>query len=86
MLRIDAIGSYVPEEFRTLVNKSENTLTEENFCTIKIFYKQRIFQHVIHLEKGFEGQPRQNYLVALAHLVEEVPIELPFMHLEGVSR
>ncbi|XP_043268206.1 MMS19 nucleotide excision repair protein [Venturia canescens] len=82
ILRLDS--SYAPQEFRTLVKRSESSITEENFCVIRIFYKQRIFQNVIESNRLFEAESRQNYLVALAYLVEEVPTELLFMHLQAL--
>ena len=85
ILRLEPIGSCIPEEFKSLVDKNEGTLTEENFCTIKIFYKQRIFQNLIQLNNDFNTKARQNYLRALAYVVEEVPIDLPIRHLERVS-
>lgn len=57
---------------------------EENFCKIKIFYKQRVFEHLIRRNHEFENLSRQNYLTALVGLLEEVPMDLLFMHLKKV--
>ncbi|XP_015600942.1 MMS19 nucleotide excision repair protein homolog isoform X2 [Cephus cinctus] len=81
MLRNDRVGYDAALAFTSLADKSEDTLTEENFCNIKIFYKQRIFQNVIQLNSTFDSESRQNYLIAITHLLQEVPHELLFMHL-----
>ncbi|XP_076241898.1 MMS19 nucleotide excision repair protein [Calliopsis andreniformis] len=77
----DQVGQYVAQEYNILTNKQEDALTEDNFCNIRIFYRQRVFEHLIQKNLDFEGLSRQNYLTALIHLLEEVPMELLFMHL-----
>ncbi|XP_066598678.1 MMS19 nucleotide excision repair protein [Prorops nasuta] len=75
------VGQYVAQAFKILVAQHEETLTKENFCNIKIFYKQRIFQHFIKESSQFQNDSRQNYLYAFAYLLEEVPIKLLYTHL-----
>lgn len=59
-------------------------MIEENFCNVKILYKQRVFEHLIKKNFEFENISRQNYLSALVQLLEEVPVELFFMYLSKV--
>ncbi|XP_054016831.1 MMS19 nucleotide excision repair protein homolog [Hylaeus anthracinus] len=77
----DQVGQHIAQEYKLLTNKHEDVLVEENFCNIKIFYKQRVFEHLIKKNYEFENLSRQNYLTALVHLLEEVPMDLLFMHL-----
>lgn len=85
MLKHNEVGEYVAQEYKTLTCKMEDTLTSENFCNIKIFYKQRIFQHLLQQNNSFFNNSRQNYLIALTYLIEEMPTELLYMHLSEVS-
>lgn len=84
MLKNEDIGEFAGEQFKSLVDRNERTLTEENSCTVKIFYKQRVFQNVIRWNGMFEEGARQNYLIALSHLVEESPVELLSVQLAKV--
>lgn len=72
------------QKYAILTSRQENVLVEENFCNIKIFFKQRAFEHLINKNSEFEDSSRQNYLTALMHLLEEVPMELLIMHLTKV--
>ncbi|XP_031843171.2 MMS19 nucleotide excision repair protein isoform X1 [Nomia melanderi] len=81
LFKHDQVGQQVAQEYKTLTSKQEDTLVQENFCTIRIFYKQRVFEHLIKNNHEFEDSSRQRYLTALVHLLEEVPVELLFMHL-----
>ncbi|XP_076759252.1 MMS19 nucleotide excision repair protein isoform X1 [Xylocopa sonorina] len=80
-LKHDQVGKQVAQEYKILTNRHEDSLIEENFCNVKIFYKQRIFEHLIKKNSEFENGSRQNYLTALIQLLEEVPMELLLMHL-----
>ncbi|XP_015513886.2 MMS19 nucleotide excision repair protein homolog [Neodiprion lecontei] len=82
LLKDMEMGHNVANGFKTLSDRFEDTVTEENFCNVKLFYKQRIFQNVIQKNNDFDAQSRENYLMALTHLIEEVPMELLLMHLE----
>ncbi|XP_011297077.1 MMS19 nucleotide excision repair protein homolog [Fopius arisanus] len=84
MLKNETVGAFVGEQFRVLVERGESTLTVENQCTVKIFYKQRIFQNIIQQNSVFEGAARENYLIALSHLVEEIPVELMALNLSKI--
>ncbi|XP_043266247.1 MMS19 nucleotide excision repair protein [Colletes gigas] len=77
----DQVGQHTAQEYKILTNKLEDVLVEENFCKIKIFYKQRVFEHLIRKNHEFENLSRQNYLTALVYLLEEVPMDLLLMHL-----
>nr|XP_012153539.1 PREDICTED: MMS19 nucleotide excision repair protein homolog isoform X2 [Megachile rotundata] len=81
ILKHEHIGQYVAQEYTILTSKQENVLVEENFCNIKILFKQRVFEHLINKNLEFEDSSRQNYLTALVLLLEEIPVELLFMHL-----
>ncbi|XP_026674112.1 MMS19 nucleotide excision repair protein homolog isoform X2 [Ceratina calcarata] len=81
ILRHDQVGQYVGTEYKILTSRHEDTLVAENFCNIAIFYKQRVFEHLIRKKSEFENSSKQNYLTALVELLEEVPIELLLMHL-----
>lgn len=80
------MGQFVSEQYQILVNKYEDTLIVENFCNVKIFYKQRIFEYLLRQTiTSFTSSNRQNYLIALVHLLEQMPEELLFLHLTEVS-
>lgn len=85
MLKHNEIGEYVAQEYKSLTCKMEDTLTSENFCNIKIFYRQRVFQHLLQQNNSFLNDSRQNFLIALTYLIEEMPTELLYMHLSEVS-
>ncbi|KOC63670.1 MMS19 nucleotide excision repair protein like protein [Habropoda laboriosa] len=77
----DQVGQYIAQEYKILTDRYEDALVNENFCNVKIFYKQRVFEHLIKKNSEFENTSRQNYLTALVQLLEEVSVELLFMHL-----
>lgn len=79
------MGQFLSEQYQILVSKYEDTLIEENFCNIKIFYKQRVFEYLLQQTISFTSSSRQNYLIALVHLLEQMPEELLFLHLTKVS-
>lgn len=79
------MGQFLSEQYQILVSKYEDTLIEENFCNIKIFYKQRVFEYLLQQTISFTSSSRQNYLIALVHLLEQMPEELLFLHLTEVS-
>ncbi|KZC14978.1 MMS19 nucleotide excision repair protein like protein, partial [Dufourea novaeangliae] len=81
LFKHDQVGQQIAQEYKCLTNKQEDVLVRENFCNIKIFYQQRVFEHLLKKNHLFEDSSRQNYLTALVHLLEEVPMELLFMHL-----
>ncbi|XP_029667958.1 MMS19 nucleotide excision repair protein homolog [Formica exsecta] len=80
----DEMGQFLSEQYQILVSKYEDTLIEENFCNIKIFYKQRVFEYLLQQTISFTNSSRQNYLIALVHLLEQMPEELLFLHLTGL--
>lgn len=65
------------------MNKNDDTLIEENFCHVKILYKQRIFENII--KECNESTSEYNYLKALIYTCEELPIELLSLYLTKVS-
>lgn len=79
------MGQFVSEQYQILVSKYEDTLIVENFCNVKIFYKQRVFEYLLRQTISFTSSSRQNYLIALVHLLEQMPEELLFLHLTEVS-
>ncbi|XP_023290256.1 MMS19 nucleotide excision repair protein homolog isoform X2 [Orussus abietinus] len=81
ILKHSKVGLDAAKEFQILTNRQEDSLTEENFCTIRIFFKQRIFQNLVQARHLFTSDSRENYLIAVTHLLEEVPTELLFMYL-----
>lgn len=85
LLTHDEMGQFVSERYQILVSKYEDTLIEENFCNIKIFYKQRVFEYLLRQTINFTRSSKQNYFVALVHLLEQMPEELLFLHLTEVS-
>ncbi|KAI4493219.1 hypothetical protein M0802_009507 [Mischocyttarus mexicanus] len=84
MLKHNEVGEYVAQEYKMLTCNVEDALTYENFCNIKMFYKQRIFQHLLKQNNNFVKNSRQNYLIALTYLIEEIPTELLYMHLSDL--
>ncbi|KAF7991361.1 hypothetical protein HCN44_002923 [Aphidius gifuensis] len=84
-LKMEDIGEYAGEKINILIDKNETTLSIDNHCNVKIFYKQRIFQNFLQQYQKFEEKnSRQNYLIALVHLIEEIPMELLLMHLSKI--
>ncbi|KAK1125132.1 hypothetical protein K0M31_006471 [Melipona bicolor] len=81
ILKHDQIGQHIAQEYKILTNRYEDSLVEENFCNIKIFYKQRVFEHLIKKNSEFKNTSRQNYLSAVVQLLEEIPSKLLFMYL-----
>lgn len=84
-LKMKDIGEYAGEKINILIDKNEATLITDNCCDIKIFYKQRIFQNFLQQYEQFKDDSTQNYLIALVHLVEEIPMELLLLHLSKVN-
>lgn len=84
MLKHDEIGEYAAQEYKILTCNMDDVLTYENFCNIKMFYKQRIFQHLLKQNNNFAKNSRQNYLIALTYLIEEIPTELLYIHLSDL--
>lgn len=83
-MKHDQIGQHIAQEYKILTNRHEDSLVEENFCNIKIFYKQRVFEHLIKKNSEFKNTSRQNYLSAVVQLLEEIPLKLLFMYLTKV--
>lgn len=81
LLSHDELGQFTGEQYQILVSKYEDILITENFCDVKIFYKQRVFEHLLRQNINFTKTMRQNYLIALVHLLEQIPEELLFLHL-----
>lgn len=73
----------VAKEFKILVQKTENALTENNHCYVKFLYKQRIFEHLLLQNQYFTS--RENYLIALMNILEEIPDEFLFLNLTKVN-
>ncbi|CAG5075487.1 Similar to mms19: MMS19 nucleotide excision repair protein homolog (Xenopus laevis) [Cotesia congregata] len=84
ILKNHSVGKYAANHFRILVDSSDDTLHVDNYCIIKLFYKQRIFQNVIQQNSLFDGESRQNYLIAFIFLLEEIPRDILLMHLSKV--
>lgn len=85
LLSHNEIGRHVSEQYQILVNKHEDILIVENFCNVKIFYKQRVFEHVLQQNINFTNSMRQNYLIVVVRLLEHIPEELLFLYLTEVS-
>ncbi|KAL0109927.1 hypothetical protein PUN28_013521 [Cardiocondyla obscurior] len=81
LLTRDDIGQFIGEHYQILVNKHEDILITENFCDVKILYKQRVFEYLLRQNNNFTSTIRQNYLIALVHLLGQIPEELLFLHL-----
>ncbi|XP_078052901.1 MMS19 nucleotide excision repair protein isoform X2 [Augochlora pura] len=81
LLKHDQVGQLIAQKYKDLTSKQEDALVQENFCVIKIFYKQRVFEHLIKKNLEFEDSSRQRYLTAVVYLLEEAPVELLSMHL-----
>jgi len=85
LLTHDEIGQFIGERYQILVSKHEDILIMENFCEVKIFYKQRVFEYLLRQNGNFISTMRQNYLIALVHSLEQMPEELLFLHLVEVN-
>ncbi|XP_071561201.1 MMS19 nucleotide excision repair protein-like isoform X2 [Temnothorax nylanderi] len=81
LLTHNEIGQFIGEQYQILVSKHEDILITENFCDVKIFYKQRVFEYLLQQNINFASAMRHNYLIALVHLLEQMPEELLFLHL-----
>ncbi|XP_067215509.1 MMS19 nucleotide excision repair protein homolog isoform X2 [Linepithema humile] len=81
LLSHNELGRHVSEQYQILVNKHEDILIVENFCNVKIFYKQRVFEHLLQQNVNFTNSMRQNYLIVVVHLLEHIPEELLFLYL-----
>jgi hypothetical protein len=82
LLTYDEINRYVGKQYQILVSKHETILMAENFCIVKIFYKQRVFEYLLQQNDNFTSSTtRQNYLIALVHSLKQIPEELLFLHL-----
>ncbi|XP_011641202.1 MMS19 nucleotide excision repair protein homolog isoform X2 [Pogonomyrmex barbatus] len=81
LLTQNEIGQFVGEHYQILVSKYEDILIPENFCNVKIFYKQRVFEYLLRQNVNFTNSIRQNYLIAFVHLLEQIPKKLLFLHL-----
>ncbi|XP_011871479.1 PREDICTED: MMS19 nucleotide excision repair protein homolog [Vollenhovia emeryi] len=81
LLTHNEIGQFIGERYQILVSKYEEIFITENFCDVKIFYKQRVFEYLLRQNINFTSATRQNYLIALVHLLEQMPEELLFLHL-----
>lgn len=78
------IGDYVASEFKILVDKNDDTLIEDNFCQVKILYKQRIFENIIKECNESTQESKNNYLKALIYTCEEISVELLSLYLSKV--
>jgi len=85
LLTHSEIGRHVSERYQSLVDRYEDILIVENFCNVKIFYKQRVLEHILRQNINFTNSMRQNYLIAVVHLLEHIPEELLFLYLTEVS-
>ncbi|XP_034949031.1 MMS19 nucleotide excision repair protein homolog [Chelonus insularis] len=81
ILKNEIIGEFAGTQIKTFVDDSDSTLIAENYCIIKMFYKQRIFQNIINQNELFNNIARQNYLTAFVYLAEAMSQEILLMHL-----
>lgn len=62
--------------FESMMKESAQSLDSENYCTSRLFYKQRIFESGLKLVSKARLKPsgdRTPYLYALAYLLKDVP-------------
>lgn len=85
LLSHERVGRYVSQQYQILASNHEDILVKENFCDIRILYKQRIFEYLLQQNDSFVNSARRNYLIALVHLLTKIPEELKFSHLAEVS-
>lgn len=78
------IGNYVAGEFKTLVDRNDDILTEENFCLVKMLYKQRILENIIQGCNESTRETKCNYLKALLYTCQEISMELLSLYLGKV--
>ncbi|EFN81695.1 MMS19 nucleotide excision repair protein-like protein [Harpegnathos saltator] len=81
LLTHDRVGQYVSQQYQILISNHEDVLTKENFCDIKIFHKQRVFEYLLQENNNVVNSMRQNYLIALIYSLEQISTELKFLHL-----
>ncbi|XP_057321632.1 MMS19 nucleotide excision repair protein [Microplitis mediator] len=81
ILKNNSIGEFAAHQFGFFVDSNDKTLSEDNHCIIKLFYKQRIFQNVIQQNSLFDDSSRRNYLIAFIYLLKEIPEDILLMNL-----
>ncbi|KAF9953728.1 hypothetical protein BGZ65_004497, partial [Modicella reniformis] len=74
---VPRLGKIAADGFSLVIGEQQDVLTKETFAVIRLLYKQRFFNHCIPvLVKGFENssdEVRHNFLVALSHVLRNVP-------------
>lgn len=84
VLKHTQVGEFVANEFSALVDKCDDTLTKDNFCQVRILYKQRIFENIIKESSKASLEYKQHYLTSLIRTAEEAPVELVLLYLNQV--
>ncbi|KAI7830250.1 Dos2-interacting transcription regulator of RNA-Pol-II-domain-containing protein, partial [Gamsiella multidivaricata] len=83
------LGKIAADGFNVVIGEQRDVLTKETFAVIRLLYKQRFFNHCIPvLVKGFENsadEVRHNFLVALSHVLRNIPKQVLLTELPPVS-
>ncbi|XP_033219527.1 MMS19 nucleotide excision repair protein homolog isoform X2 [Belonocnema kinseyi] len=82
VLKNPQVGEFVANEFSALVDKCDDTLTKDNFCQVKILYKQRIFENIIKESNNASLEYKKNYVTSCIRMAEEAPVELVLLYLK----
>ncbi|KAF9933574.1 hypothetical protein BGZ67_004202 [Mortierella alpina] len=73
-------GRVAANGFAIIIGEQRGALTKEYFAVIRLLHKQRFFHQLVPLLiQGFESSAkgvRQNYLLALLHVLQNVPHQL----------
>jgi DNA repair/transcription protein MET18/MMS19 len=76
MLSHGNLGTTVAEGFKLIMAQNEEYLNSDNYCNVRILYRQRFFQTVPKLVEHYHraADPvRCNFLIALAYMLQGVP-------------
>ncbi|KAF9959235.1 hypothetical protein BGZ72_010073 [Mortierella alpina] len=77
---VPQFGRIAANGFAIIIGEQKDALTKELFAVIRLLHKQRFFHQLVPLLiQGFESSAkgvRQNYLLALLHVLQNVPHQL----------
>ncbi|XP_075222729.1 MMS19 nucleotide excision repair protein isoform X2 [Lycorma delicatula] len=81
------IGKIAAEGFRLIMSEDKLHLTTKSHCTVRILYRQRLFQRIpalVSVSRNCHPSCKVNYLLAIAYFVQAVPRIVLLPHLRQV--
>ncbi|KAG0233463.1 hypothetical protein BGW42_007420 [Actinomortierella wolfii] len=81
LFAVPRLGRVAADGFRIVIGEQKDILTKETFAVRRLLYKQRFFNYCTPvLVKGFESSAqndiRHNFLVALSHVLRNIPKQI----------